>query len=297
MSNGVYEKTKDFLRLNLFFFVVALACVVYIVRGFVEIVETGKTVWEIIADGFVSALFGFLISKLLSLQGLEKGSKAEEVMDTNLLHSKTVLKITPKIYLLDEWCEMKNKEALRIEQSKILATSGISYEDFKKGLYRTITLEGEKYLPEQALDKVRRKTIKKARKIRLTPLTASSLTADGEKANDPYNFGLNKKEFALRRDGRQIISKIMCGVLFGFYGVRLITEFNVANLIWTAIQVVLFLVMGVISFLQAYSFVTDEYRARIIRKIDNLIKFDNEVTGLMLENFKGEKNEKLDEVV
>lgn len=297
MTGGIYEKTKDFLRLNLFFIVVALACVIYIVRGFVEIVETGKTIWEIVADGFVSALFGFLISKLLSLQGLEKGSSAREVADTNLLHSKTVLKITPKIYLLDEWCEKKNKEALKIEQSKVLAGCGISYEDFTNGLYRTITLEGEKYLPEEALDKVHKRTIRKARRIRLTPLTASSLTADGEKSHDPYNFGINKKEFALRRDGRQIISKIMCGVLFGFYGVRLITDFNVANLIWTAIQVVLFLVMGVISFLQAYSFVTDEYRARIIRKIDNLMKFDNEIHVERLENKKGESDEKLDEVV
>lgn len=288
MDNNVFDKTKDFLRLNLFFFVVALACIVYVVRGFVEIVETGKTVLEILADGFVSALFGFLISKLLSLQGLEKGARAPEVVDTNLLHSKTVLKITSKIYLLDKWCEEKNKEALQIEQSKILALCGISFDDFTKGLYKVITVDGEKFLPEEALDKERRKTIRKARKVKLTPLTASSLTSDGEKADDPYNFGIDKKTFARRRDGRQIISKIMCGVLFGFYGVRLITDFNVSSLIWTTVQVVLFLVMGVISYLQAYSFVTDEYRHRIIRKIDNLIKFDNQT---------GEIHEKLDEMV
>lgn len=288
MNNTAYDKAKDFLRLNSFFFVVALACIVYVIKGFVEIVETGKTIWEIIADGFVSALFGFLISKLLSLQGLEKGGRAPGVIDTNKLHSKTVLKISSKIYLLDEWCEDKNKEALRIEQSKILATCGISYEEFTKGLYRTITAEGEKYLSFEELDKEKQKTIRKARKVKLTPLTASSLTSDGDIADDPYNFGIDKKTFARRRDGRQIISKIMCGVLFGFYGVELITDFNVSNLIWTAIQVVLFLVMGVISYLQAYSFVTDEYRHRIIKKIDNLIKFDNQT---------GEKNEKLDEMV
>lgn len=288
MNNGLYDKTKDFLRLNLFFFVVALACAVYIVRGFVEIVETGKTVGEIIADGFVSALFGFLISKLLSMQGLVKGAQAPEVADTNLLHSKTVMKITPKIYLLDKWCEEKNKEALKTAQSKILATGRISYDDFARGLYRTITAEGEKFMSEEELSRDRRKVVKKARRVKLTPLTASNLTSDGEKTIDPYDFGMDKKEYARARDGRQIISKIMCGALFGFYGVQLIADFNVANLIWTSIQVVLFLVMGVISYLQSYSFVTDEYRHRIVRKIDNLIKFDNQT---------GEINEELDKVV
>ena len=96
------EKTKDFLKLNLFFVVVAIASLVYIVRGFVEIVETGKTIGEIIADGLVSALFGFFISKLLSLQGMAKGEIDPQVVKTNALHAETVEKISPKIYLLDE---------------------------------------------------------------------------------------------------------------------------------------------------------------------------------------------------
>lgn len=288
MNNNALDKTKDFLRLNLFFFVVAIACIVYIIRGFVEIVETGKTIGEIIADGLVSAMFGFLISKLLSLQGLSKGELDPNVICTNQLHSKTVLKITDKIYLLDEWCENKNKEAIKNAQCKILATAGISYDEFTKGLFRVIRIDGEVYLPFESLPKDKRKAIKKARKVKLTPLTSSSLTSDGGILDDPYNFGIDKKAFTRRRDGKQLISKIMCGVLFGFYGVRLITNFNIANIIWTAIQVVLFLVMGVISYLQAYIFVVDEYRHRIIKKIDHLVKFDNQTGG---------RDEKLDKMV
>lgn len=288
MNNNALDKTKDFLRLNLFFFVVASACIVYVVRGFVDIVQTGKTIGEIVADGFVSALFGFLISKLLSLQGLAKGERDPSVINTNIMHSKIVMQISKKIYLLDAWCEEKNKEALFLAQSKILATLGISYSEFSSGLYRIVTIEGEKFIPLEQLDKEKKKIVKRARKVKLTQLTSSSLTTDGDIAEDPYNFGMDKKTFARKRDGKQIISKIMCGILFGYYGVRLITDFNVSNLIWTSVQVVLFLVMGVISYLQAYSFVTDEYRHRIIKKIDNLIKFDNQTGGV---------NEELDEVV
>lgn len=284
------EKTKDFLKLNLFFVVVAIASLVYIVRGFVEIVETGKTIGEIIADGLVSALFGFFISKLLSLQGMAKGEIDPQVVKTNALHAETVEKISPKIYLLDEWCENKNREARKTAQCKILATAGITYEEFFKGLYRVISPEGDDFVVESDLSKEKKRAIKKARRVSLTPLSASALTSDGGAKNDPYYLGMEKREYSFRRDGRQLIGKIMCGVLFGFYGVKLISDFNVANLIWTAIQVALFLIMGVIAYLQAYFFIVDEYRHRVIKKIDNLEKFYNQT---------GENNEirRMDEMV
>ena len=42
----------------------------------------------------------------------------------------------------------------------------------------------------------------------------------------------------------------------------------------------LFLVMGVIKMYQAYNFVVDEFRGRIVKKIDNLQKFDNYIKSL-----------------
>lgn len=276
MMNNNVNKAKDFLRLNLFFIVVAAACLIYIARGFINIVETGKTVGEIIADGLVSALFGFFISKLLSLQGIAKGEIDPNVVSTTNLHARTVEKITPKIYLLDEWCERKNEEALLIARSKLLATKRITIDEFNKGIYKTITPNGIAEICENDLDKDKLRAVKRARKLKLTPLSASVLTSDGANVVDPYNFGLDKKGYSIRRDGKQLISKIMCGLLFGYYGVKLINEFNIASLIWTAIQVALFLVMGVIAYLQAYFFMVDEYRHRIIKKIDNLQKFDNE---------------------
>lgn len=287
--NGL-EKTKDFLKINLFFIVVAVACAVYIVRGFVNIVETGKTVGEIIADGFVSALFGFFISKLLSLQGIAKGENDPNVINTNMLHARAVEKISPKIYLLDEWCEQKNAEAKRNAQTKILAVAGITINEFERGVYRVFDKDGECFKSEDMLSKEKRKAIRRARRVSLTPLSASSLTSDGGNKNDPYYFGLEKREYSLRRDGKQVISKILCGLLFGYYGVKLIADFNVADLIWTAIQVALFLIMGVISYLQSYFFIVDEYRHKIIKKIDNLEKFNNQ-TGVV------DEKQRLDQVV
>lgn len=87
-----------------------------------------------------------------------------------------------------------------------------------------------------------------------------------------------------------IISKIGISVIIGYYGVKLIEEFNYATLIWNTLQVGLFLIMGVIKMYQAYSFITDEFRGRIIKKIDNLQKFDNYIS--LQQNIKEIQDDK-----
>ena len=268
------DKTKSFVKSNVFFLVVATACLLYMARGFVEIVETGKTIPEILADGALSAIFGFLVSKLLSLQGIAKGEANPEVAATARLHGETVETISRYIDRLDEWCEMQSAQSLRIAQAKVLAVEGIAYDDFVKGLY-PVTVEGEvRFLPMAALSKPKRKAIIKAKRVKLTPLTASSLTSDGGKNKDPYDFGIDKKKYEFRRDAKQWVSKAVCGLLFGYFGVKLIENWSWSSLIWTALQVAVIVLMGMISYLNAYFFVVDVDRHRVIRKIDILQKFE-----------------------
>lgn len=285
------EKAKDFLKLNLFFLIVGAVCLVYVVRGLVNVVETGKTVGEIFADGGLAALFGFFISKMLSLQGIAKGENNPSFVQTVKLHSKSVEAISDRIYLLDAWCDEKNKEALKMERSKILSYQGITYQEFENGLFKLITEDGEKFVIEEKLPKEKKKAVKRARKLKLTPLSSASLTSDGGKNDDPYYMGQDKRAFEYKRDGKQLISKTVCGVIFGYYGVTLITDFSIADLIWTAVQVAIFITMGMISYLQGYFFIVDEYRHRIIKKIDNLQKFENQTRN------KGGNNERVDKMV
>ena len=267
------EKTKNFVRSNVFFLVVATACVLYLARGFVEIVETGKTIPEILADGALSAIFGFLVSKLLSLQGLAKGESNEGVIATSKLHGETVEKISPYINHLDEWCDEQSGQALRMARAKILAGEGITYEDYLKGIY-PIVREGETVMVSpKGLPRAKRRAIARARRVRLTPLTASALTSDGGKSRDPYDFGPDKKGYEMRRDARQWVSKAVTGLLFGYFGVKLIENWSWSSLIWTALQVAVIVLMGMISYLNAYFFVVDVDRHRVIRKIDVLQKY------------------------
>ena len=67
------DKIGDFIKDNIINFVLILVCVVYIFKGVIEIVETGKTISEIIADGFIMFLVSFGIKIILRKKGLNNG--------------------------------------------------------------------------------------------------------------------------------------------------------------------------------------------------------------------------------
>ena len=267
------EKAKNYIRVNFFFLVVALAAIVYLIRGFVTVVQTGKSVVEVLADGALGAIFAFLIGKLMSLQGLIKGENNQQVLATARLHADTVNEVAGYIDRLDEWCDLKNQEAMRMQRTKLLAQGGVGWDEYCSGLY-VVTTDGiKRTVGYKQLPSVKKRAVRRAQRLHLTPLSAGALTSDGGKNNDPYDFGIDKSQYQRRRDMRQIVGKVVCGLLFGYYGVQLITDFSWSQLIWTALQVAAFLSMGVIAYMQAYFFVVDYDRHRVIRKIDNLQKF------------------------
>ena len=267
------ENVRQELRTNVFFGVVALISLVYLARGFVTVVETGKSVAEILADGALGAVFGFLISKLLSLQGLAKGEVQKDVVATNRLHQAAVEDVVPVLDKLDEWCEIKNEENIRVCKRRILASQGVRYEDYLTGAYTLVEGGEEKKVPLEDLPRAKRRAVHRADRLRLTPLTAGALTTECHKSRYQYDFGMDKHAYERRRDLSQILSKVGCGLLFGYFGVRLLAEFSWESLIWTALQVAALLAMGAVSYMRAYFFVVDYDRHRVIRKIDNLQKF------------------------
>lgn len=284
------EKVRDFFRNNIGYFIVGFVVIVYILTAFITIGKTGKSISQIIADGAVVFFLGFTINRIFDLQGIMNGERDERVISTVKLHGEVVTRVAPYIDRLDKWCEIKNKEALQVQRTKILASEGMKYSDYFNEDGVAYLFEGNK---DRSKDKFLRKTETrrmncyfKALKIKLTPLTAGTLTSEGGKHQDPYYLGRTKEQYEVKTSVGGILSKIATACLFGYYGVELVRDFNYASLIWTALQVGVFLIMGVIKMYQSYIFVTDEYRGRIIKKIDNLQKFENYVHSLSPEEIK-----------
>lgn len=272
------NKTRDFIQKNIGYISVALVCIVYIAASFIIIGKSGKTIEQIIADGFIAFALGFTINRIFDTQGIINGERDERYIATLKLHSEMIDKVSPHIDMLSDWCEIQNKANLKLQRTRILATEGLKYDDYfddegnAKGYEYT-----EKKLPKnlQKIEDAKISCYRKAVKLKLTPLSAGELTSEGSKANDTYDFGRTKAQYEKEASVSDIVSKVIVAFIFGYFGVSFIATLDMANLIWHCLQVAMFIGMGAITMYKSFTFITDEYRGRIIKKINNLEMFYN----------------------
>lgn len=205
------------------------------------------------------------------------------MQETIRLHGEAVVRVSPYLDRLDKWCEEKNREALKMQRTKILASEGMRYDDYfdEKGGAKLFVVNKDR-LKDKFLrgDEIKRlRCFRKALRLKLTPLTASGLTSEGGKKQDPYYLGRTKSQYERGATISDVITKVIIACLFGYYGAELVQDFSYADLIWKALQIGIFFITGVIKMYQSYMFVVDEYRGRIVKKIDNLQMFENYINS------------------
>jgi len=276
------DRVREFVQKNVCYVIVFLVSAIYVAAAVVKIEESGKTIAQILGDGAVALMMGVFITQLLDIQGIMNGERDERFKETFSLHSETVIKISPFIDRLDAWCEDKTAENLKLQRTRILATEGLKYDDYfdTDGSIKEITVN-EEALKSKFLKRMERRRlacVNKALKVKLTPISAGELTSEGCKIDDPYNFGRTKEQYERERSIKDIVSRIGTAAIFGYYGVSLITDFSYDNLIWNLLQVGIFLLAGTIRMYSSTQFIVGEYRGRIVKKINSLEMFYNDMT-------------------
>ena len=277
------EKARDFLKKNIGYMVVGLVSAIYIATSVITMGKTGKTFGEIMADGAWVLVLGVFVNRIFDLQGMMNGDREERVQETIRLHGEAVVRVSPYLDRLDRWCEEKNEEALKMQRTKILASEGMRYDDYfdEKGGAKTFVVNKDR-LKDKFIrgDEIKRlRGFRKALPLKLTPLTASGLTSEGGKKQDPYYLGRTKSQYERGATISDVITKVIIACLFGYYGAELVQDFSYADLIWKALQIGIFFITGIIKMYQSYMFVVDEYRGRIVKKIDNLQMFENYINS------------------
>lgn len=267
------EKMKKIMEDSLGYVAVALVSLLYIATAVFVPGQTGKSIATIIADGAASFLLGICINFNLNMQGILKGERSEKMLATKQLHGAMVERISTHLDRLDGWCNARNKAALQQARSRILMQAGLRYSQCfdEEGCVQSLDLSGK------AKDDVKKKrrALRRANKLKLSQLSASVLTGEGGRGNDPFDFGESVPEYTRHVNTKDIMSKILIALVFGYFGVQMIDNFSVAELIWRALQVALLLAMGVSKLYRAYLFMTDTYRSGIVRKINYLQMFEN----------------------
>lgn len=279
------EKIKQFLKENICYIVVILVSLIYVASGLVRIGETGKTISEIIADGVVSLLLGFFLDVLFDLQGLSEGERDDEVQKVYKEHGKIIVDINPYIDKLDDWCEKKNINNLKLQRLKVLSMAGLKYDDVfdEKGVAKPFVFEDlSGYKDKKQLKKARKeekrkyKCYLKAVNLKIKELSAGVLTSEGNNSSDLNDLGRTKQEYERRSSTKSFVSKVGTGIIFGYFGIELLMNPSWEMLIWRAFQLAIFLVMGLIRLYSSRMFMTDEFKGRMIKKTNHLQMFKNE---------------------
>lgn len=271
---------------NAGYLAVSLISLAYIAGSFIMISETGKTIYEIIAGGIISMIVGILINGVFRSLGLRRGEEDERTISTTSLYAQTIDSVVCHIDKLQDFCDMENTRALSNIRKKILARVGISYNDCFDELGVVKSFDYELYSDEQIenakprkrrkylkINKARRRAYDKAVNVKIKLLSPAILTSDSVKENDPFNFGKSKKEYSSQQNASDVISRVVMAVIFGYFGVSLASEINIALLIWNTMQIVMYIASGVVQMYSTYSWIVNDHRVGVIKKIDCLQKF------------------------
>ena len=284
-----FKSIKKHLGKNFGYISVGIVCAIFMLTAFLRMGRTGKTVGEIVTDGAICFFLGCFINRTLDLQGIFEGERDERVINSLKLHEETVERISPNIEKLDAWCEDKNSLALRMQRTKILACECMRYTDYfdVDGVAKPFVFNEEslKNRRQRRAEFRRMKCYNKAVHLKLTPLTSSDLTSEGGRTDDPYYLGRTKAQYESDMRTWDVVMRLGTSLVFGYYGVEMITDFCYATLIWRAMQISLLLLMGMITKYTSFLYMTDEYRGRIVKKIDYLIKFENETIPKEEKNY------------
>lgn len=305
------EKTKEFLSSCFGYIIVGITCVLYILTTVFVLNPTDKSIGQIIGEGILAFCMGVSINHLLSVQGILNGMKAEDTTKTMKLYSTTVEKISNKINLLGEWCHNKNSITYKRQRTKILARAGLKYGDcfYEDGTAKffvptynekPIIKDKEKLKNKNTRksEKIRIKSLKRenkeakkeykykrkcywqAVKLKLSELYPNDLTSEGGKKDDPNYLGETINSYLAINSIKDIVAKICLALVFGIYGIKLVESFSWINFIWTGFQICTFLCFGLLKMRTSYMFITNDYRGRIIKKIDNLEEFDADTINI-----------------
>lgn len=275
VTRGFSERVRVMLGTYLSYGAVALVSLAYVAASFLTVEASGKGLFEILADGAAAFLLGITVNRMLEVQGIRNGERDARVLSVEEKHESLVERVSPDLDALDGFCEARNREALERARRTYLSRHGLRYGDHfdSEGIRRPWEHAGKRGLIAAFRALSVRRHVRTAAHLRLTRLSAGLLISDAGNPADPYFLGRSKREYERECRRGEIASKLMTALLFGYYGVELLQSFSVADLIWTVLQVGLFLLMGGIRMEKGYLYVVDEYRARIQKKCDVLRAF------------------------
>lgn len=271
---SVREKFSNWLKESLQKIIIFAVSIIYISQGIFELVENEATILEIAGNVGLAIVVGVTISTSLNSMGLKDGRNSEIFQKSMQAYGNVKSKATPYFDKIAMWCEYKNIQRLEQKRKDILQRYGLSYKGYKFGYYEA---HPEKLTHDQE------KALHDVKNCRVTKLKSNELLSDlpgAHRASRHGNFfGESEREYKTRSNFADGFVKIGVSLVCGVYSLSpLLTEDNkamiIAGVIWKALQILMWIALGLTKYINAKSFMEDEYRqTHIIQKTEYLNEF------------------------
>lgn len=276
------EKAIAFFKNSVGYIMSTLFTAAYIGLSILTIDRTGRSIGEIIGMGFVYYIYQIVLTSILRPQGLTNGKNDATYKDTAALHGEKVEAISDDMHLLPVWCEKKNQENYREQRRKILASEALKYSDYFEDdgtVKNPYVLDSSKMSLRWANrfnrreEKRRYRAYRRAVKLKLTELDATSLTSGDKSKLDKYALPEGEKEFLGRKFLKDIIVKALPAILFGLYGVKEVADLNWAAFAWTVFQAITGFVSALAEMISSKHYIVYDVRTGMVKKIGWLDDF------------------------
>lgn len=259
-TDNFSQKLTAFAKRNINSLIIIAVAIAYILYGLIRIEETGKSVMEIVGESFLSAVVGFTIKQFRMRTGTNDGLISPLFVAKTNAYGQKKMEISPFIDELPNFCKYKNSTRLKARQSEVLINYGMNYQKFINGDYSNTN------------DKFTKKVLKKVRNIKMLKYTPLLLTnAYGNTSFEDEALNVSIEKFERTKVISRVILTLACGILFGYFVPS--RNFSIASVLWSSLQIAIYLVMGQLEYNNAYYFVTQTLRGKIERVICILDEF------------------------
>ena len=298
------QRFKRFVRLNTGNMAMALICLLYFCSAFFAPAHRDDiSLWEIFLNSILAFMASMSLNNLYNNKAILAGLAEPDVVKAAYTHNERIDTVTEANAMddLDVWCKDQNRKNYRNQRVRILSKVGLSYRECftEEGFAKSVEIEKPKMkmaskwgfrmcMLRRAMARRQVKAFKKAVQLRLSELSAGELTGEGANGNDPFNLGRGIAEYRKQIAAKNTFSKIIFSLVVGYMAADLIEDFSWLKLMLTALQIVWFLIMGSMQYINTSNYMMNEYKERLVKKGRYLLKFLSERAAEAAERSKRE---------
>lgn len=290
---NLYEKNKEnasafgkFIKGNLINFGVIAVGIAYIFFGLIDVQQTDANVWLILCDSSLGIITGLIIKQALGENGYGKGYSSKIWQEEIEKYNHMCNEANPYMERVENFYAWEEFQKTRAYRDLKLKGARLKYNDFfdKYGNYIN---EKEIISPRQAfkrkklgtydkktmivLDAFQKRALSNAIRIKVYNLNLFSEYENGIMAS--IKKEVTDKVHKAKVLGKNSLTSILIACIGSYFTVQLIQNFDVAAFIFSILQVMLWVTLGIVQLYNNYNYIVIDKVNKLKTKKQLIKKF------------------------